>query len=199
MPEMKAEACRDLVARASAPSGFSVAAGRTRVSLSREMSRRTFVRESVIRAAPARVFAFHELPDALARLTPPWERARVLRAARIDEVGSVAIIETRLFGLVPVRWVARHTLYDPPRAFEDVQESGPFRYWRHRHLVLPHEEGATLRDEIEYEPPLGPLGRLADPFLVRPRLERVFAYRHEVTRAWCEGAARARGGEGSPL
>src|SRR5918998_1101736 len=137
------------------------------------MSRKSFVKESVIRAAPARVFAFHELPDALARLTPPWERASVLRAASIDEVGSVAIIETRLFGLLPVRWVARHTLYDPPRAFEDVQESGPFKYWRHRHTVLPHPEGATLRDEIEYEAPLGPLGRLAEPFLVKPRLEKV--------------------------
>jgi len=150
------------------------------------MSRRTFVKESVIRAAPERVFAFHELPDALARLTPPWERARVIQAARIDEVGSVAIIETRLFGVIPSRWVARHTLYDPPRAFEDLQESGPFKYWRHRHTVLPHAGGATLRDEIEYEPPLSFLGRLAEPFLVTPRLERVFAYRHEVTRAWCE-------------
>ena len=152
------------------------------------MSRKTFVKESVIRAAPERVFAFHELPDALARLTPPWERARVLQAARIDEVGSCAIIETRLFGVLPARWVARHTLYDPPHAFEDVQERGPFRYWRHRHTVLPHAEGATLRDEIEYEPPLWILGRLAEPFLVRPRLTRVFAHRHEVTRAWCEQA-----------
>ena len=146
----------------------------------------TFVKETVIRAAPERVFAFHELPDALRRLTPPWERARVLQAAHISEVGSEAVIETRLFGLFKSRWVARHTLYDPPRAFEDVQLSGPFRRWRHRHTVLPHPEGAILRDEIEYEPPLGPLGRLAEPFLVRPRLEKVFAYRHEVTREWCE-------------
>jgi hypothetical protein len=151
------------------------------------MSRRSFVKESVIRAALERVFAFHELPDALARLTPPWETGRVLQAARISEVGSVAVVETRLFGFVPVRWVARHTLYDPPRAFEDVQERGPFSYWRHRHTVLPHPEGATLRDDIEYEPPLGPLGRLAEPFLIKPRLEKLFAYRHEVTRAWCEG------------
>ena len=145
-----------------------------------------FVKESLIRAEPGRVFAFHELPDALRRLTPPWERARVLKAAHISEVGSEAVIETRLFGLLKSRWVARHTLYDPPRAFEDVQLSGPFRRWRHRHTVLPHPDGAILRDEIEYEPPLGPLGRLAEPFLVRPRLEKVFAYRHEVTRDWCE-------------
>jgi ligand-binding SRPBCC domain-containing protein len=145
-----------------------------------------FVKESVIRATPERVFAFHELPDALARLTPVWERARVVQSARISDVGAVAVVETRLFRVVPVRWVARHTAYDPPRFFEDVQESGPFRRWRHRHVLAPHPQGATLRDEIEYEPPLGFVGKLFEPLLVRPRLEKLFDYRHEVTRAWCE-------------
>jgi ligand-binding SRPBCC domain-containing protein len=151
------------------------------------LSRAKFVKESLIRALPARVFAFHELPDVLARLTPPWEHARIIQHANISQVGSEAIIETRVFGLVPVRWVARHTVYEPPRLFEDVQITGPFRFWQHRHIVEPHAEGAILRDEIEYEPPLGPLGRLAAPFLVEPRLRKLFAYRHAVTRAWCEG------------
>lgn len=146
----------------------------------------TFVKENLIRATPERVFAFHEQPGALALLTPPWETSRVIQAARIADVGSKAIIETRLFGFLPVRWVARHTAYDPPRSFEDVQERGPFRRWRHRHVVLPHPEGATLRDEIEYEPPFWLAGKLAEPFLIRPRLEKLFDYRHEVTREWCE-------------
>ncbi len=149
-----------------------------------------FVHESIIRAAPERVFAFHELPDALERLTPPWERARIVRAAPSLRAGEVAVIEARLFGLVPVRWVAEHTAYDPPRMFEDVQREGPFRSWRHRHFVRPHAAGAVLRDEIEYEPPLGPLGRLAAPLLVERRLRRTFEHRHRVTREWCERAAR---------
>jgi ligand-binding SRPBCC domain-containing protein len=149
-----------------------------------------FVKESVVRAAPVRVFAFHELPDALARLTPPWERSRVLSAAPDLRVGSRAVIETRLFGLVPVRWIAEHTAYDPPHMFEDVQIEGPFRSWRHRHSVEPHENGSLLRDEIEFEPPLGPLGRAAAPLFVLPRLRRLFDYRHRVTREWCERVAR---------
>src|SRR5436305_11872512 len=128
-----------------------------------------FVKESLIKARPERVFAFHELPDALARLTPPWEKARVIASAQDLRVGSKAVVETRLFGLFPVRWVAEHTVYDPPRTFEDVQVRGPFRKWRHRHIVKPHEEGAILRDEIEYEPPLGFLGRMTAPLLVEPR------------------------------
>ena len=151
--------------------------------------RMLFVKESLIRAAPERVFAFHERPDALLRLTPPWELTRVLQVAPDLRVGSVAVVETRLFGLLPVRWVARHTAYDPPRMFEDVQVEGPFRSWRHRHVVEPNASGAVLRDEVEYEPPLGALGRLASPLVVEPRLHRLFEYRHGVTRAWCEQAA----------
>jgi hypothetical protein len=74
--------------------------------------------------------------------------------------------------------------------FEDVQAVGPFKSWRHRHFVGPHEKGAVLRDEVEYETPSGVRGRLAAPLLVEPRLRRLFEYRQRVTREWCEGAAR---------
>jgi ligand-binding SRPBCC domain-containing protein len=148
-----------------------------------------FLKQSVIRASPERLFGFHERPDALKRLTPPWEPTRVISAAADLRVGSEALVETRLLGLLKVRWLARHTAYDPPRMFEDVQVEGPFKSWRHRHFVEPHPEGAVLRDEVEYEPPLGVLGRLAAPLLIETRLRRLFDYRHEVTRAWCESEA----------
>jgi len=153
-----------------------------------------FVKESYIEAAPERVFAFHELPDALARLVPPWEPVRVVEAAHDLRPGSRAIIEARLFRLWPVRWVAEHTAYDPPRMFEDVQTSGPFKSWRHRHTVEPRPGGSLLRDEIVFEPPLGPLGRAAAPLLVLPRLRRMFDYRHSVTREWCEAGGAEEAG-----
>ncbi|HEY0080352.1 MAG TPA: SRPBCC family protein [Pyrinomonadaceae bacterium] len=150
----------------------------------------TFNKESIIRARPERVFAFHELPDALNRLTPSWEPSRIVERASSLRVGGRAIVETRILGVFPVRFVAEHTAYDPPRMFEDVQVRGPFRRWRHRHIVEPHPEGAVLRDEIEYEPPLGFLGRWAARFLVVPRLRQLFEHRHEVTRRWCESVAQ---------
>ena len=145
-----------------------------------------FVKESFIRAGPERVFAFHEQADVLSLLIPPWESARVIQPAKISEVGTQAIIETSILGPIKTRWVAEHTVYDPPHAFEDVQIKGPFRSWRHRHLVESHENGAMLRDEINYEPPLGFLGRAVAPLLVERRLQKLFDYRHEATRRWCE-------------
>ena len=146
-----------------------------------------FVKQSIIHATPERVFAFHELPDAFARLMPPWETSQIIEAAPNLQPGARAIVATKLFGLFNVRWVSQHTLYNPPHMFEDVQTSGPFRSWRHRHIVEANDAGAVLRDEIEYEPPLGFLGRLAAPLVVIPRLNKLFEFRHEVTRQWCEG------------
>ena len=146
-----------------------------------------FIKETIIQASPEKVFAFHELPDAFERLMPPWEKAKVIQKADISKIGSQAIIEMKILGLIPSRWVAEHTKYDHPRMFEDVQISGPFKSWRHQHIILPHESGAILHDEIEYEPPMSFLGTLAAPFVIVPKLEKMFEYRHEVTRKWCEG------------
>jgi ligand-binding SRPBCC domain-containing protein len=145
-----------------------------------------FVKESIVNASPERVFAFHELSDAFARLMPSWEKTTIILPPASLHVGARTIVETSVFGPIKVRWVAEHTIYDPPRMFEDVQTTGPFKQWRHRHIVKPHPQGAILRDEIWYEPPLGPLGKIFAPILVVPRLERMFTYRHEVTRRWCE-------------
>lgn len=139
-----------------------------------------------MKASPERVFAFHELPDAIERLIPPWENAEVIQKADISRTGSRAIIEQKILGFIPSRWVAEHTVYDPPKMFEDVQISGPFRKWRHRHIVEPHADGAILRDEIEYEPPLAILGMAMTPFVIAPKLEKMFEYRHKVTKNWCE-------------
>ena len=145
-----------------------------------------FVKETVIKAPPERVFAFHELPDAFQRLVPPWENAKIVQKADISQVGSRAIIEQKIFGIVPSRWVAEHTAYDPPRMFEDVQVEGPFASWRHKHIIEPHPDGAILRDEIEFEPPMSFIGDLAAPLFIVPRIEKMFDYRHKVTKEWCE-------------
>jgi ligand-binding SRPBCC domain-containing protein len=43
-------------------------------------------------------------------------------------------------------------------------------------------QACLLEDTIEYELPLGAIGRLVGGPLVRRKLKRLFAYRHDVTR-----------------
>ncbi len=146
-----------------------------------------FVKESLINAAPEIVFEFHELPDAVERLIPPWENVEVVQKADISKVGSRAIFKQKFWDFTVSTWVAEHTKYDPPKMFEDTQISGPFKYWVHRHIIEKDgSRGSILRDAIEYEVPFSYLGMAATPFFVLPKLEKMFEYRHRVTKQWCE-------------
>ncbi len=136
--------------------------------------------ESFIAASPERVFAFHERRDAFALLTPWWSGARVVRAATSLRPGERALLVLGR-GPLSVKWEAVHEVYLPPKCFVESQVRGPFRSWRHRHLVLLEEGGARLRDELEYALPGGRLAPLLDRVLC-VFLRRLFAYRHRITR-----------------
>lgn len=139
-----------------------------------------FVKESVLPANVEEVFAFHERPDAFALLQPPWERVEIITPPRALDVGTRVELRTRV-GLFWVKIIAEHVAYERNRVFEDVMVKGPFAKWHHKHLFLEHKAGCLLRDEIEYSPPLGWLGRLMDPIAVRPKLVKLFDYRHKIT------------------
>lgn len=145
-----------------------------------------FVRESFIAAPVERVFAFHESPDALARLTPPFERQEVIEPPRSLSVGTIVRIRMHL-GPISMVWVAEHVEYEKNRLFADRQVRGPFKSWLHRHRFEPAAGGTRLVDDIEYELPLGALGALVAARSVEKRLDRVFAFRHAATKAACEG------------
>jgi ligand-binding SRPBCC domain-containing protein len=141
-----------------------------------------FVKESRIDAPPERVFAFHESPGALIRLTPPWEQVTVESGGDSIKVGARVVLVTKL-GPISLRWVAEHTAYDPPQGFADRQVSGPFARWEHHHEFLEDGQGGTiLRDSVEYDPPLGVLGRLVGGGFIRAKLTKMFDYRHDLTR-----------------
>ncbi len=99
-----------------------------------------YVKESGINASPEAVFRFHESPDALTNLIPPWERMKVVEYPGSLRPGSRVVLRGR-FGLFPIQWIAVHTEYDPPHLFADRQESGPFASWYHRHCFLDDGQG----------------------------------------------------------
>lgn len=145
-----------------------------------------YVKESVIRATAERVFAFHEAPDAFAKLQPPWQKSEIVMPPRSLEVGTRVVLRTKV-GPFWQTIEAEHVAYEAGHMFADRMIRGPFAEWLHRHVVTPlDEERCTLTDDITYALPLGPLGRLFGGAFARRELERLFAWRHEVTRAACE-------------
>ena len=143
------------------------------------MSAPRFAARVELPASADDAFAWHLRPGALQRLTPSWERATLVSSEGVREGGRIEL--SVAVGPLRRRFVARHRDVVPGRGFSDEQLEGPFRRFVHRRAFAPlRPDRCALTDEIEYELPLGALGRLVAGRAVRRRLERVFAYRHAV-------------------
>lgn len=145
-----------------------------------------FVKKSRIAASAAVVFAFHEAPDAFARLLPPWQTSEIIQPPTSLAVGTRVVLRTKI-GPIWQTIEAEHVEYEPGKMFADRMNKGPFARWLHRHVITPDGPNAcTLTDDIEYELPLGALGRVFGGPFAKRELVRLFEYRHRVTREACE-------------
>jgi hypothetical protein len=138
-------------------------------------------------------FAWHERPGALDRLIPPWESVQIADRGNGVRDGSVVRLVTRV-GPLRLSWIAEHHDYDAGHSFRDTQRSGPFATWEHRHKFESDAAGrGTLEDHIEYRLPGGALGSLFGGSFVRRKIERMFDYRHNTTRADLAAHAKYQG------
>ena len=140
------------------------------------------IRTVDIARSPAEVFAWHAKPGALQRLPPPWESVELVSATGGLEDGARVEMLSRV-GPFKLRWIAEHYGYEVGVQFCDCSVVGPFARWEHCHRFEPLENGSCrLIDEIIYELPLAPLSGLVKG-AVRNRLNRMFDYRHAVTKS----------------
>lgn len=151
-----------------------------------------YTREADLPVPVEAAFAWHERPGALDRLIPPWESVRVV--SRSDGIYNGARVElVHRLGPLRVRWIAEHSEYEKNRQFRDTQLAGPFAHWNHLHTFEPAgPQKCCMTDSIEYRLPAGPLGQALGGESVRSKIERMFTYRHETTRADLAAQARHR-------
>jgi len=140
----------------------------------------TFIRRLVVPVSPEALFAWHERPGAFERLSPPWDRPRVLHAEGGIRDGARVRLSVQT-GPFRTTWEIEHEGYEAGRQFCDVLRRGPFASWRHVHAMRPHPLGSELEDRIDYALPGGPLGALVAGRFTERTLARVFRYRHAVT------------------
>ena len=136
-------------------------------------------------AAPIeKVFAFFADPDNLPRIMPAWMQIKFEEITIVPPPGSPAnfagvgktfLASYRALPFLPlrIRSEARIVGFGMNEFFADVQTKGPFRSWYHRHEFAVENRGGIggtrLRDRIEYEIGLEPVG------VGRPgRLPRLF-------------------------
>jgi ligand-binding SRPBCC domain-containing protein len=123
------------------------------------------------------VFTFFADASNLERITPAFVHFQILTPRPIPmKPGALIDYQLRLCG-IPFRWKTRIETFEPPSYFTDIQLSGPYRRWHHRHEFIAVPGGTEMKDIVDYQLPLGPLGVMAWWFFVRHALCRIFDYR----------------------
>jgi ligand-binding SRPBCC domain-containing protein len=153
----------------------------------------SFTTEQWVPFPVERVFAFFADPQNLPRLMPPWQDARIdsmelqtpesRGISHVAARGSRILLSFRPVPLSPIRlrWLALIDDYVTDHHFCDLQVTGPFRYWRHCHLVNAEMHGnlagTRVTDVVDYAWPGGSAGSVIDLLGGRLQIRQVFRYR----------------------
>jgi ligand-binding SRPBCC domain-containing protein len=119
------------------------------------------------------------------RIVPPGRTDGLL------ELGDLVAFEGRHFG-IKQRFVARITALDRPHRFDDEMLQGSFKWLRHFHEFEFKHGITTMRDTLEWEPPLGVIGHLADSLFIRRHMRWFVSTKQNGLKRMAEAQARTQ-------
>ncbi len=119
-------------------------------------------------------------PKNLKTITPDYMGFEILSGADREMYAGQIIqyIVTPVAG-IKTKWVTEITHVKDKEYFVDEQRFGPYALWHHKHFLKEISGGVEMEDIIDYKIPLGILGQLAHPILVKPKLKEIFEYREK--------------------
>lgn len=94
--------------------------------------------------------------------------------------GKLITHSVKVLPFYRMNWVSEITAFETNKYFVDQQRFGPYQFWHHTHIFREIDKGVEVVDFIRYVLPLGVLGRLAHPLLVKPKLDQVFTFRQNT-------------------
>ncbi|MDH7914281.1 SRPBCC family protein [Winogradskyella sp. SYSU M77433] len=117
-------------------------------------------------------------PKNLKTITPDYMGFHILSGSDRPMFPGQIIqyIVTPVLG-IKTKWVTEITHVKDKEYFVDEQRFGPYSLWHHKHFIKPIEGGIEMEDIIDYKVPMGILGQMVHPILVKPKLEEIFNYR----------------------
>lgn len=152
-------------------------------------------RSQLIESPLPTVFAFFADAANLEVITPAFLRFRIDTPLPIAMCQGAHIDYSLSLWGVPLRWRTRISLWEPDARFVDEQERGPYARWRHLHEFQAVDGSTRMRDVVDYQLPLGPLGSVAHALFVRRVLEAIFDYRREaIAERFGDPARKTRSG-----
>lgn len=139
-----------------------------------------YERSVLIEATPAEVFAFHQDPRNIPKISPDSLRVEQVECRVPAVVGEEFRLKVRQFG-IPLEWVGFWEEVVPDERLVDGARKSPFRRWRHQHLFRPEGAHCRMTDRVEYLLPGGIIGRLLEKTVMRAVFAIIFSARHKAT------------------
>jgi len=123
---------------------------------------------------------FLSSPKNLKTITPDYMGFNILSGADKPMFPGQIIqyIVTPVLG-IPTKWVTEITHVQNKEYFVDEQRFGPYALWHHKHFLKEIPGGVEMEDIVDYKLPMGILGQLVHPILVKPKLKEIFDYRQK--------------------
>ena len=117
-----------------------------------------------------------------------WTGERAIAGVTSGLIGSGQDVtwEGRHFGL-KLHHTSRITVYDRPHHFQDCMLRGRFKSFCHDHYFEPRAGGTTMRDEVEFAAPYGPMGWLVERALLKAHMTDLLERRNQAIKQAAEG------------
>ena len=146
------------------------------------MAIHTLETRQIIKATLAEAWDYFSNPANLARITPCDLGFKIISTlpGRVHEGMMIEYRVTPLFG-IPMTWLTEISHVRDQEYFVDEQRVGPYAIWHHEHHFKDLGGGQVeMRDKVTYVPPFGVLGEIVHPFIIKPQLDKIFAYREQA-------------------
>lgn len=142
---------------------------------------RVFERSQFLGIPVHQAWEFISNPRNLARITPASLDFRIMTQVP-DQIHEGLVIEYRVRPVlgIAVKWLSVINNIHRPFSFTDEQLKGPYRYWKHTHILKEVPGGVMMEDKILYAPPLDGIFPWIDRAIVVPQLNEIFDHRKKT-------------------
>ena len=132
------------------------------------------------------VWDFFSRPKNLEKVSPDSSKVVVeLNESQEVYVNMIFDVKMKLFGLISQCITSKVCNVNKPFCFDDSQEKGAFKFWKHQHFFEEEDEGVIVKDIITFELPYGILGDFFFHIYLKKELMKTFQYREKALRKYC--------------
>lgn len=136
------------------------------------------IRKQIVHTDLETCWDFFSNPSNLKLITPEYMGFDLkTETPNLMYEGLIISYSVRPLLNIPMEWVTEITHVKDKSFFVDEQRVGPYKLWHHEHHFKEIDQGVEMIDIVSYEPPFGILGKIVHPFIIKPKLEEIFAFR----------------------